>query len=263
MDCCRAAARVAKDTVHLIYRRTEADAPADNEEIEAAKAEGVKFHFLCGQDSLVVENGHIVGLKVQDMQQTEPDASGRRGVKPIPDSVKVLPCAHVIAAIGQRTEAKMLIDADKIEVNRKNCIVVNQAQETSRPGVFAAGDGTAGPRSNGPSTMIMGMGQAYFAARAIDRYLQGSEDVSFDSRWRLTEMLKSGQLLNVQKEATPLKLNQSRVTLHELDPQVRKKNFEEVEQTMTQDEAWQEANRCLRCYRIYSVMTAKPIPGCK
>ena len=261
MDCCRAAARVATGIVHLVYRRTEADAPADQEEIDAAKAEGVQFHFLCGQDSLVVENGKIVGLNVQDMQQTEPDESGRRGVKPIPGSVKTIPCSFVIAAIGQRTDDEMLVPEDKIEVNRKNCIVVNSAQETSRPGVFAAGDGTAGPRSNGPSTMIMGLGQAYFAARSIDRYLKGSATASFDARWRLSEMLKSGKLLNVKKEPQPLKLAASRAKVQELEPQVRKSNFEEVELTMTQDEAWQEANRCLRCYRIYSVLTAKLVPA--
>ena len=31
--------------------------------------------------------------------------------------------------------------------------------------------------------------------------------------------------------------------------------------TMTQEDALREADRCLRCYRIYSVVTQLPIPG--
>ena len=260
MDCCRAAVRICTGKVHVIYRRTEADAPADHEEIEAAKAEGVEFHFLCGQDRLVVENGKITGLRVQKMERTEPDASGRRGVRPIEGSSSVLPCAHVIAAIGQRTDKSMLCEEDHIERDRKNCIVVSAAQETSREGVFAAGDCTSGPRASGPTTMIMGMGQAYFAARSIARYLS-EKDVKFDSRWRMSDLIRTGHLMNVDKEPVPQKLPAKRVQLHELAPGIRCTNFDEVEKTMTQEEAWSEAQRCMRCYRIYTVVTEKHIPG--
>ena len=258
MDCCRAAQRICNGTVHVIYRRTEDDAPADHEEIAAAKAEGVQFHFLTGQHSLLTDQGKITGIKVLDMERTEPDASGRRGVRPIEGSEHVLPCTHVIAAIGQMTDKDALVDKDQINRDRKNCIVVNSAQETNRPGVFAAGDCTSGPRAKGPTTMIMGMGQAYFAARSIERYLSHGQ-VSFDSRWRMTELIAQGNLMQ-NDEPTP-KIPASRVELKELAPEERRHNFAEVEQTMTQEEAWAEAARCMRCYRIYSVVTAKHIPG--
>ena len=259
MDCCRAAARVATGVTHLIYRRTEADAPADKEEIEAAKEEGVKFHFLCGQDALVVENGEITGLRVVDMERTEPDASGRRGVRPIPGSEHVIPCRHVIAAIGQKTDPAMLRDDEGIARDRKNCIVINAAHETSRKGVFAGGDCTSGPRASGPTTMIMGMGHAYFAARSIDQFLS-TDQVPFDSRWRLSEWIARGRLLDDAAPA-PAKPRQPRVGVRELAPGARARNFDEVEQTMTREEAWSEASRCMRCYRVLSVITRNPIPG--
>ena len=259
MDCCRAAARIANGKVHLIYRRTEADAPADHEEIEEARREGVEFHFLCGQDALITENGKITGLRVVDMERTEPDASGRRGVRPIEGSARVLPCSHVIAAIGQMTDPTMLSDDEGIARDRKNCIIINSAQETSREGVFAGGDCTSGPRAKGPTTMIMGMGQAYFAARSIDRYLATGK-VPFDSRWRLTEWIAQGRLLE-DGMPVPGREKQPRVKLRELTPAERERNFREVEQTMTQEEAWAEASRCMRCYRVLSVLTESPIPG--
>lgn len=259
MDCCRAATRVATGKTHLIYRRTEADAPADHEEIEEAKVEGVQFHFLCGQDGLILEDGKIVGLRVVDMQQTEPDASGRRGVKPIPGSEHVIPCSYVIAAIGQKTDKGMLRDDEGVARDRKNCIQINNMYETSRKGVFAGGDCTSGPRAAGPTTMIMGMGHAYFAARAMDQYLSKGS-APFDSRWRVSEWISANKLLD-EKCEPPLKIKKSRVGLTELSAEQRAGNFEEVEQTMTQEEAWQEAMRCLRCYRVLSVLTEEPIPG--
>lgn len=259
MDCCRAASRLATGVTHLIYRRTEEDAPADREEIEAAKDEGVQFHFLCGQDGLVVEDGRLVGLRVVDMERTEPDASGRRGVKPISGSEHVIPCSYVIAAIGQKTDRNMLRDNEGVERDRKFCVKVDAAQQTSRKGVFAAGDCTAGPRASGPTTMIMGMGQAYFAARAMDQYLSKGQ-TPFDSRWRMSEWIAHNRLLDEDGGVEP-KPKAARVKMRELDPQARGDNFEEVEQTMSREEAWQEAQRCMRCYRVLSLVTEGPIPG--
>lgn len=258
MDCCRAARRLATGKTHLIYRRTEADAPADREEIEAALAEGVEFHFLCGQDALILDNGRIVGLRVVDMERTEQDASGRRGVRPIAGSEHIIPCSYVIAAIGQKTDKNMLSEKDGIERDRKNCVIINAAHETSRKGVFAGGDCTTGPRASGPTTMIMGMGHAYFAARSIDQYL--SRGLSpFDSRWRLSEWIAASRLLSESSPA-PLKTTEQRAPVIELDAEERASNFKEVEQTMSREEAWAEASRCMRCYRVLSVVTEEPIP---
>lgn len=258
MDCCRAACRIATGVTHLVYRRTEADAPADREEIEAAKAEGVKFHFLCGQDGIVMEDGRIAGLRVLDMERTEPDASGRRGVRPIPGSEHVIPCSYVIAAIGQKTDRNMLQDREGVKRDRKNCICVNASQQTTREGVFAGGDCTTGPRASGPTTMIMGMGQAYFAAHAMDQYLSGGQ-TPFDSRWRLSEWIAANKLLGRKEKCHKPKAE--RVGVSELDAESRRSNFEEVEQTISREEAWREAQRCMRCYRVFSLVTEEPIPG--
>jgi len=46
MDSARCALRLGADEVHLIYRRSRAEAPARLEELENAEEEGVIFHFL-------------------------------------------------------------------------------------------------------------------------------------------------------------------------------------------------------------------------
>ena len=107
--------------------------------------------------------------------------------------------------------------------------------------------------------MIMGMGQAYFAARSIDRYLSSGQ-APFDSRWRMGEWIAAGRLLD-DDGPPPEKEPRERVPARELTPEERLRDFREVEQTMTREEAWAEASRCLRCYRVLTVITEAPIPG--
>ncbi len=258
MDCCRSAVRMTKGKVHLVYRRTEADAPADRQEIVDAMREGVEFHFLTGQDKLIVEDGRITGLSCVAMQQTEPDASGRRGVKPIAGSNFVIPCAHVIAAIGQMAESGMLAETDGIACDRKDLILVDEYQATSRPGVFAGGDGTSGPRSKGPSVLIHGMAQGTVGAYAIASYLEKGQP-PFLARERISQLIKQASLLGDSTVCGQAAA--SRVKLNELEPAERAYNFKEVEMGMTQEEAWKETERCMRCYRLLSIVTSSPIPG--
>lgn len=46
MDCVRSAIRLGAEKVHVVYRRTLEDMPADPKEIEDAEEEGVVFHTL-------------------------------------------------------------------------------------------------------------------------------------------------------------------------------------------------------------------------
>ena len=260
MDCCRSAVRMTRGKVHLVYRRTESDAPADREEIVEAGREGVIFHFLTGQDRLVVEDGRITGLQCVRMERTEPDESGRRGVKPIQGSEFVIPCDCVIAAIGQKSDPAMLTEADGIALDRKNCIIVDEYQATSRPGVFAGGDGTTGPRTKGPSVLIHGMAQGTIGAQAIASYLEYDRP-PFLARERISQIIRQADLLGDDPVCGQEK--KPRVHLNELSPSDRAHNFKEVELGMSQEEAWREAKRCMRCYRIISVVTRAPIPGFK
>ena len=57
MDCVRSALRMGSSDVHLVYRRSRKEMPADHEEIEAAEKEGVHFHFLTHPTRILSENG--------------------------------------------------------------------------------------------------------------------------------------------------------------------------------------------------------------
>ena len=47
--------------------------------------------------------------------------------------------------------------------------------------------------------------------------------------------------------------HKDRATVPELEPEERIRSFDEVDQVISKQVAYDEAGRCLRCYRIYSV----------
>jgi formate dehydrogenase beta subunit len=254
MDCARSALRMGCEAVHLVYRRTREDMPADAEEIVAAEAEGIIFHFLTNPSRILSEDGRVTGVELVQMRQTEPDAKGRRKVEPVPGSEAILSCSTIIAAIGQQVQAGALTHSDGVDMDRWNCVSADPASlATSREGVFAGGD-----CATGASTLIHAMAAGLKAARAIDDYLQLGH-VRFSPRSRMRQILNQHKMLAADSIEYPVR-HQYRVHHPELAPDVRKQMFEEVEQTISAADAYREANRCLRCYRIYSVVTELPIP---
>jgi formate dehydrogenase (NADP+) beta subunit len=254
MDCARSALRMGANTVHLVYRRTRKEMPADAEEVEAAEKEGVVFHFLSNPSRVVSADGQVSAVELLKMQQTEPDARGRIGVKPIPGTEATLPCTTVIAAIGQEVQKGALTRDDGVKMNKWGCVEVDETTlATTREGVFAGGDG-----ASGPSTLIHAMAAGLQAARAIDDYLQFGE-VRFVPRARMRRILNAHKMLASDSIEYPVR-SLHRVHHPELSPEIRKQMFEEVEKNISAEDAYHEASRCLRCYRIYSVITEQPIP---
>lgn len=256
MDCCRTARRLLKGAgkITVSYRRTRLSASADPEEITAAMEEDIDFDFLTAPVEILTEDGRVTGIKLVRMREGEPDASGRRSVKPIEGSEFVIPCSTVIAAIGQKTDTSVFSETDGIELSRRGTIVVNDALETSREGVFAGGDAAAGPTS-----LIWGMAQGEIAANSIHEYLM-THATGFIPRQRMSAMIREAKLLEGEKPHREVLLVPRQKQTH-LAADVRKSSWEEAEHGLSHDDALTEASRCMRCYRIFAVSTLRPIPG--
>ncbi|MFW5679426.1 MAG: FAD-dependent oxidoreductase [Pseudomonadota bacterium] len=254
MDCARSALRMGASAVHVLYRRTRKDMPADADEVKAAEAEGVVFHFLTNPKRIVAEDGRVAGVELIDMQAGEPDDEGRSKVAPVAGSERIMACGTLIAAIGQQVRDGVLSPEDGIAFDRWNCIRVNPDDlTTSRPGVFAGGD-----CATGPSTLIHAMAAGLKATRSIDDYIRLGH-IRFRPRSRMRRLLNDNTMLAEDAVELPVK-HQYRAHHPELDAAVRSQMFEEVEQTISVEAAYREASRCMRCYRIYSVITERPIP---
>jgi len=168
IDVARTAIRLGAEEVTIMYRRTRQEMPVEDEGVEEAIKEGVKFMFLIQPIELVGENGKLKKVKCIRMKLGEPGPDGRRKPIPIEGSYFEVEADHVIFAIGAKPSVDWLSEKDGIELNEDGTIRVNEKLETSRKGVFAGGDVI-----RGPSTYAIATADGIKAAKEIDRYLKG------------------------------------------------------------------------------------------
>ena len=253
MDCVRSARRMGARSVHLVYRRTKADMPAEEDEIRAAEEEGIIFHCLTNPSGLVIENGKLTGIDIVQMRQTELDTRGRRSVEPIAGSESFMACDLLVAAIGQQVDKNVLQPEEDIALDRWNCIVVNpDTLETSRKGVFAGGDCVLGPL-----TLVNALDHGERAAASIRDYLLTGE-IHIMPAQRMQKLLAANQLLDGKCLKTE-PVHSAPAKVPERDAAARIGDFDEVDAVISKEAAYEEAKRCLRCYRLYSIVTEKSL----
>lgn len=255
MDCVRSAMRMGADEVHLVYRRTRNEMPADVEEIDAAEEEGVIYHFLTNPTGLVLDdNNAVTGISMLKMQLGEPDDSGRRRPVPIPDSDYLLEADLFIPAIGQKIDLTPFadgLDGRAIDLTSWGTIAIDNKTHTSTshaPYLFAGGD-----CSSGPTILIDAIRDGMNAAHRISQMLQ-DKTIEITPEERLMEMAATLQGL-VPDDVPEKQCTQNRSHPEELDPEVRKFNFDEVCKGTQKQTIIDEASRCLRCYRVYTALT--------
>lgn len=175
MDAARCAKRMGAEDVYIVYRRGEAELPARLEEIHHAKEEGVIFKFLTAPIEVLGDpDTYLVkGMRCQQMELGEPDASGRRRPVPIKGSKFTLELDAVIVAIGTSPNPLIRSTTPGLDTTKRGCIVADETTGiTSKDGVFAGGDAVTGS-----ATVILAMGAGKRAAAAIDIYIKSKDKV--------------------------------------------------------------------------------------
>ncbi len=232
MDACRTAVRLGAKEVYVVYRRTRAEMPADELEIDEAEEEGVIYKFLTNPLSFNGENGKVKSITLQVMELGEPDASGRRRPVPVEGKTEEIAVDSVILAIGQKLVQS---DVNELELNDRGNIAADpDFFTTSIDGVFAIGDAT----NRGASIAIEAIGEADRCAKAVDAYLNGQE---LDTRVPYISKRDESTIDYSDRDKA------ARINPKVLAPEIRNKNFDEVSLGFTEDEAKAEANRCLEC----------------
>lgn len=137
IDAARVSRRLGAN-VTILYRRTRAEMPAYDDEINGAEEEGVKLHFLAAPNEIISENDHVSGVICQRMELGEPDNSGRRRPIPIDGDTFTIPASSVISAVSQ------IPNWGKLEQfqNRKGWIDADMWGATRFDKVYSGGDDT-------------------------------------------------------------------------------------------------------------------------
>jgi glutamate synthase (NADPH/NADH) small chain len=167
MDAARSAKRLGAE-VYIVYRRGKEELPARAEEIHHAEEEGVIFKLLSNpKEILGDENGNVTAMRCVEMELGEPDASGRRSPIEKKGSDFTLEVDCVIMALGTSPNPLIKNTTEGLDVNKRGCIVADDAGKTSKEGVYAGGDAVTGA-----ATVILAMGAGKSAAVAIDEYIR-------------------------------------------------------------------------------------------
>lgn len=168
MDAARTAKRLGAETI-VVYRRGEAELPARREEVEHAKEEGIKFHFLVSPTEIIGdEKGWVKEIKCIRMELGEPDESGRAKFSPIENSEFIIEGETVIMSLGTSPNPLIASTTENLKINRwKGIEADEETGRTSREGVFAGGDAVTGA-----ATVILAMEAGKKAAVEIDNYLK-------------------------------------------------------------------------------------------
>lgn len=233
MDACRTAKRLGAKEVYAVYRRTKEDMPATDIEIIEAEEEGIEFKFLLNPIE-VIDNGKggVGKIRLQKMQISIDEKTGRRGVVPVEGEEEILEVDSVIVSIGQKLKNEGL---EEIGLNSWGNMLANaETFETNLPGVFAGGDAT----NKGADIAISAIADGKYAARAIHSYLCGALKPQVEPFY-VRQELKAADLSHIEKAP--------KAHMGHEAPELRVTNFEEVVHGYTEMEANQEADRCLEC----------------
>lgn len=235
MDCARSALRLGGD-VTVVYRRTQAEMPAEAMEIQEAMDEGVKFEFLTAPLALTKNADGTLVLACQRMQLGSPDASGRRTPVPVPGSDFTIDADTVIAAIGQRTVVPEGVTASK----RGIAVHSGDLSCEGLPMVFAAGDCVSGP-----ATVVEAVAAGRKAAIAAIDALEGrahKEPPVFNvSRGHWMSLTKEN-LVYLRKVS-----EEPRVKPDFISMERRQTTFDELFPSISAEEMSKEAERCIEC----------------
>jgi glutamate synthase (NADPH/NADH) small chain len=162
MDCVQSALTLGARDAYLVYRRSFAQMPAEEDERLAALRLGAHFLVLNQPVEYLADgNGRLTGLKLVRTRLGGPDSSGRRRPEPVKGSEWVLDAEAAVEAIGNRPDP-----ADwsaLVKVNGEGLVVADgKSGRTSARAVFAGGDIV-----RGPALVVEAVQDGKLAARAI------------------------------------------------------------------------------------------------
>jgi formate dehydrogenase (NADP+) beta subunit len=247
VDAALAALRCGAQAVSMACLESDQEMSASAWRIEGAAAEGVNIMPSWGPERIISENGRVTALDLVECTCAFdehgnfcPQFSGRK---------ECMLADQIILAVGQASELSFLGQGGPIQVKRGLIVVNAENLETGMQGVYAGGDVT-----RAPGAIIHAIAAGRQAAAAIDKALGGDgeiEEVLFSRGAPDPKLDRHEGFAFWPRERVP-----------ERNAALRKLGFEEIALGFTDEQAVQEARRCLQCdLRLH--MRCNPAPPVK
>lgn len=236
IDAARTALRLGAKQVTVLYRRSQEEMPAYEEEVREALYEGIQLMPLTHPVAILKgSDNKVASVKCMTMKLGEYDRSGRR--RPTADGADqfMLEADQVIVAVGQTLHPGKLFELKDaaLKMTQNQFIYADPVTgQTSVTGIFAGGDAATGPWS-----VVAAIGAGERAAVGIDLFLTGEEHAF----WREETVPDTDFDPDVDPVPYP------REPVRSIPVERRKHNFDEVELSWNENVAQRQAKRCLRC----------------
>lgn len=221
MDAARVARRLGAEESVIVYRRTQEQMPAHEEERMEAEREGVQMHWLRTISSMESDD-----LTVEIMELDEDGNARGTG------EFEKLAADTVILAVGQQADTQFLHNIPGMTFDGDVVQVDNRTLMTDVPGIFAGGDAVPSDR-----TVTVGVGHGKRASEQIDSWLNRNERVT-----PAKNPLVTFDMLNPWYFG-----DHNRLVQPELTDEQRLVAFDEVVGGLDPNQAKFEARRCLSC----------------
>lgn len=233
MDAVRTALRLGSQKPFILYRRSVEEMPANEEEIEECREEGIELFTLTNPVRIIGEGGRVKAVECVKMELGEPDASGRRRPRAVAGSEFTIEVDAVIPAIGQESDWACLTPECACQLSDWGTMQVDpltlQSNDTD---IFSGGDAVTGPK-----TVIEAIAAGKQAAISITRFLNGQDLLAGrEQEWKAIEEVRTEGYDRIPREHMP-----------RLAPEGRLKSFDEVQLGFTEEQVRKEAERCLSC----------------
>jgi len=163
MDAALTSRRLGAKEVTLICLEDWEEMPALKDDIEEALAENVIIKPTWGPNRVLVKDGKVVGLETVKCSAVF-NAEGRFAPQYDASNKEILEADSVILAVGQRVDLSYI--EPELGISGRGITADAETQETSVPGLFAAGDAVTGP-----ATVVKALAAGRRAALSIDKYV--------------------------------------------------------------------------------------------
>jgi putative selenate reductase len=237
MDAARTAQRLTGRPATVVYRRTRAEMPAEEEEVEDLLVEGNALLELASPTRVILHEGRVAALECVRNELGEPDADGRQRPVPIQGSAFQIEADAIVLAIGQRPDVAFL-DGSSLSLRENGAIAVDlETGQTDAACVYAGGDVV-----RGPAIIVQACADGRRAAEAICAQL----GVAFTSPFAPPAELSTQDILQVKRARARKEARHGAEAL----PISQRGGFDLVERTLTEEEARRAASRCLQCSAV-------------
>jgi len=232
IDVAMTAMRQGAERVEIISLECRDEMPAYDWQILEAQEEGVIFNLGWGVDEILGKNGKVIGVRLVRCTCVF-DAQGKFDPQFDSRCISEIPADRIILAVGQTSNLSWVGDESPIKTGAESIEVDSLTLSTNINGVFAGGDAVYGPKS-----IVEAIGQGHEAAESIIRFLTGKN--------LLEGRIKSDrQLTDAPKDRPYYEIDRRQPIRRSADE--RKKHYAEIEDTFGEDDAVEEARRCLSC----------------